>query len=126
MTSLEYPLWVWVFFFSVVLVALFVDIGIVNRKSHAPKRRETIIWSIIWVSLALAFNAFIAWQFGVGTASFSSPAISSSYRSRSTIFSFSFLIFHLFQGTKEVSAPRAVLGDFHGDGDASCHDLSRC
>lgn len=66
MTSLEYPFWVWVFFFSVVLVALFVDIGIVNRKSHAPSRHETIIWSIIWVSLALAFNAFIAWQFGIG------------------------------------------------------------
>jgi tellurite resistance protein TerC len=66
MTSLEYPFWVWVFFFSVVLVALFLDIGIVNRKSHAPSRRETIIWSIIWVSLALAFNAFITWQFGIG------------------------------------------------------------
>ncbi|MFL6467299.1 MAG: TerC family protein [Pyrinomonadaceae bacterium] len=65
MTSLEYPLWVWVFFFSVVLIALFVDVGIVNRKSHAPSRRETIIWSIVWVSLALAFNAFIVWHFGI-------------------------------------------------------------
>ena len=65
MTSLEYPLWVWIFFFIVVLSALFVDIGIVNRKSHTPSRRETILWSIVWVSLALAFNAFIVWQFGL-------------------------------------------------------------
>ncbi len=68
MTPIEYPLWVWIFFFSVVLVALFVDIGIVNRNAHAPTRKETIVWSIVWVSLALAFNAFVLWQFGVAHA----------------------------------------------------------
>lgn len=65
MNSIEYPLWVWITFFAVVLAALFVDIGIVNRKSHAPTRRETITWSIVWVSLALSFNAFVLWQFGI-------------------------------------------------------------
>jgi tellurite resistance protein TerC len=55
---IEYPYWVWITFFAVVLTALFVDIGIVNRKSHAPTRKETIGWSIVWVSLALSFNAF--------------------------------------------------------------------
>src|SRR5215204_4217194 len=64
MTPIEYPLWVWLSFFAVVLAALFVDIGIVNRRSHTPTRRETLIWSAVWVSLALAFNAFIYWQFG--------------------------------------------------------------
>jgi tellurite resistance protein TerC len=68
MTSIEYPFWVWVFFFAVVLTALFVDIGIVNRRSHAPSRKETITWSIIWVSLALGFGAFIFSQFGLGHA----------------------------------------------------------
>ena len=64
MTSIDYPLWVWLFFFAVVLAALFVDIGIVNRRSHTPTRRETLVWSAVWVSLALAFNGFIYWQFG--------------------------------------------------------------
>lgn len=68
MTPVEYPFWVWVFFFAVVLIALFVDIGIVNRTSHAPTRKETILWSIVWVSLALGFNAFIFWQFGIDRA----------------------------------------------------------
>ena len=61
MNVIEYPFWVWVFFFAVVFVALFVDIGIVNRKAHAPSRKETIVWSIVWVSIALAFNVFIYW-----------------------------------------------------------------
>ena len=64
MTSIEHPYWVWIFFFSVVLIALFVDVGIVNRKAHAPTRKETIGWSIIWVSLALLFSGFLYWQVG--------------------------------------------------------------
>ena len=59
---MEYPFWVWVFFFAVVLIALFVDVGIVNRHAHAPTRRETFAWSAVWVSLALAFNGFVYWM----------------------------------------------------------------
>ena len=64
MTTVEYPFWVWLFFFAVVLIALFIDIGVVNRRSHAPTRKETMVWSAVWVSLALLFNAFIFSQFG--------------------------------------------------------------
>lgn len=59
MNGVEYPIWVWSTFFAVVLIALFVDIGIVNRKAHVPSRRQTFAWSIVWVSLALAFNVFV-------------------------------------------------------------------
>lgn len=61
MNVIEYPFWVWITFFAVVLAALFVDIGIVNRKSHAPSRKETFAWSAVWVSLALIFNGFVYW-----------------------------------------------------------------
>ncbi|MGC2238712.1 MAG: TerC family protein [Pyrinomonadaceae bacterium] len=62
--TVEYPFWVWIFFFAVVLLALGVDLGIANRRAHAPTRRETLAWSAVWISLALLFNAFIYWQFG--------------------------------------------------------------
>ncbi|MEO8073178.1 MAG: TerC family protein [Acidobacteriota bacterium] len=62
--NIDYPMWVWIFFFAVVLIALFVDVGIVNRHAHTPTRRETIGWSIVWISLALAFNGFIYWHVG--------------------------------------------------------------
>jgi len=64
MNSIEHPLWVWILFFAIVLIALFVDIGIVNRKAHVPTRKETFSWSIVWVSLALLFNVFVYWQVG--------------------------------------------------------------
>lgn len=61
---MDYPLWVWIFFFAVVLIALFVDVGIVNRSAHTPSRKETLVWSAVWIGLALAFNAFIYWHVG--------------------------------------------------------------
>jgi tellurite resistance protein TerC len=61
MNIIEFPYWVWVTFFAVVLTAVTIDIGIVNRRSHAPTRRETVTWSLVWVSLALAFNGFVYW-----------------------------------------------------------------
>jgi len=64
MTPIEYPYWVWAVFFVVILTALFIDVGIVDRKSHTPTRRETVTWSLVWVSLALAFGGFILWNFG--------------------------------------------------------------
>lgn len=67
--SIEYPFWAWIVFFAVVLIALFVDLGIANRRSHAPTRRETFAWSAVWISLALIFNGFIYW---VVTNSYSS------------------------------------------------------
>lgn len=62
--NFEYQFWHWLVFFAIVLAALFVDIGIVNRKSHAPTRKETIIWSFVWVLIACFFGAFVLWEFG--------------------------------------------------------------
>ncbi|QQS34521.1 MAG: TerC family protein [Acidobacteriota bacterium] len=68
MTPIDYPYWVWILFFSIVLTALAVDLLIVNRKAHAPTRRETFIWATVWVSLALSFGIFIFYQFGINHA----------------------------------------------------------
>ncbi len=65
MEPIVYETWHWVLFFAVVLTALFVDIGIVNRKSHVPSRKETFGWAVVWVSLALAFNVFMWYEFGL-------------------------------------------------------------
>jgi tellurite resistance protein TerC len=62
--TVEYPYWVWIFFFAVIFIALGIDLGIANRRAHKPTRRETLIWSAVWISLALLFNAFIFWMFG--------------------------------------------------------------
>lgn len=57
--TVHYPVWCWVTFFVVVFLALFVDLGLANRRPHAPSRRETFLWSGVWISLALLFNVFV-------------------------------------------------------------------
>jgi tellurite resistance protein TerC len=64
MSPVEYSYWAWGLFFVVVLTALFLDIGVINRRSHAPSRKETAGWSIVWVSLAAFFSLFVFYQFG--------------------------------------------------------------
>jgi TerC family integral membrane protein len=49
----------WVGFNFFVLVALALDLGVFHRKAHKIKMREAALWSLIWISLALAFGFFI-------------------------------------------------------------------
>lgn len=64
MNEVIYPWWAWVGFATIIFAALAVDLGLFNRKAHAPSYKETIAWSVVWVSLALIFNGFIFLQFG--------------------------------------------------------------
>ena len=68
MNGIEYPFWTWALFFGVVLAALGLDIGFVNRRSHKPTRRETLAWSAVWVGLAVGFGIFLGYQFGLAHA----------------------------------------------------------
>lgn len=55
--------WMWVLFAVVVVAALALDLGVLNRKAHAPSMREALTWSVGWISLALLFGVGIwVWQ----------------------------------------------------------------
>jgi tellurite resistance protein TerC len=43
---------------------LVLDLGVFHRKSHEIKVKEALIWSLVWVSLALIFNLFIYYARG--------------------------------------------------------------
>lgn len=48
----------WTVFGLLMFVMLTVDLGM-NRKAHAVSFRQALAWSVIWVTLALAFNVGI-------------------------------------------------------------------
>lgn len=52
-------LWLWVGFNGFVLAMLALDLGIFHRHAHVVSVREAALWSILWISLALLFNAGI-------------------------------------------------------------------
>lgn len=55
-------------FNAFVLGMLAFDLGVVNRRKHAIKFKEAAAWSAVWIGLALAFAALVAYKRGSGTA----------------------------------------------------------
>lgn len=49
------PVWMWVAFNAFVLVMLAVDLGVVHRRAHEVTLKEALVWSGIWIALALLF-----------------------------------------------------------------------
>lgn len=48
-----------------ILAMLILDLGVLNKKSHAISSREAAIWSVIWISLAMGFSGIIYYFMGV-------------------------------------------------------------
>lgn len=51
--------WILVGFNVFVVIMLALDLGVFHRKNEVVKVREALIWTAIWVSLALCFNGLI-------------------------------------------------------------------
>ncbi len=60
--------WMWGAFLAFVLAMLALDLFVFGgRKAHKVSVREAAAWSLVWVSLALVFNALL-WWYLKGTA----------------------------------------------------------
>ncbi len=49
----------WIGFGLLVVAVLAMDLGLFNRKAHAPSFKEAALWSLVWVSLAVLFGAWV-------------------------------------------------------------------
>ncbi len=61
-------IWMWVVFNIFVLGMLALDLGVFHRTPHQIKVREALVWSAIWIALALMFNLGIYFWRGTETA----------------------------------------------------------
>jgi len=43
---------------------LALDLGVFHKKTHKVPVKEALIWSAVWISLALIFNLFVLFEFG--------------------------------------------------------------
>lgn len=46
-------------FAVLILVMLLLDLGVFNKKVHAVSSKEAAIWSIVWITLSMAFSGVI-------------------------------------------------------------------
>ncbi|NUQ82301.1 MAG: TerC family protein [Bacteroidetes bacterium] len=59
---MEITIWHWVIFNAFILILLLLDLGVFHRKSQTVTVKSALIWSAIWISLALVFNLGV-WQY---------------------------------------------------------------
>ncbi len=56
--------YLWIGFNLFVLLAVSLDLGVFHRKAHKVEVREALLWSIIWIGLAVTFGYFVWHWFG--------------------------------------------------------------
>jgi tellurite resistance protein TerC len=56
----------WLMFVAFVLVLLALDLGVFHRRAHVVGFREAVGWSVVWLSLGLAFSGVVygCYEFG--------------------------------------------------------------
>jgi len=58
------PVWLWLAFVAVVVALLVFDLGVLHRSNREIGVRESLVLSSMYVTLGLAFGAFVWWQIG--------------------------------------------------------------
>ena len=56
-------LWLWIGFNLFVLLMLALDLGVFHRKAHAVTFKESMAWTVVWITLAMLFNLGV-WHYG--------------------------------------------------------------
>src|SRR5215470_7332486 len=52
---MSHQVWIWVAFNVFVLMMLAVDLGVLHRRAHEVTLQEALVWSGVWIALALLF-----------------------------------------------------------------------
>jgi len=55
----------WLGFTAFILGMLALDLGVFHRTAHEVSQREALVWFLIWVGLAIVFNALLYVWFGL-------------------------------------------------------------
>jgi tellurite resistance protein TerC len=58
------PAWVWVTFLGIVVALLAFDLGVLHKDDHEIGVRESLLLSAGYISVALAFGAWVWWYMG--------------------------------------------------------------
>lgn len=74
-------IWMWIGFNLFVLAMLALDLGVFHRHAHTVSVKEATIWSVVWISLALVFNAgiYFFWQQLIPTSAYSNSDAALSF-----------------------------------------------
>jgi tellurite resistance protein TerC len=56
---------IWIVFLVLVFALLALDLGVFHKKNHKISMKESLVWTSIWVSIAMLFGIAIYWIYDV-------------------------------------------------------------
>jgi tellurite resistance protein TerC len=78
----DLKLWAYVGFIGLVFVFLALDLGVFHREAHEVSMKESLAWSVVWLTCGLSFTGFVyfAYQYhwlglGLETPQYAAGAI---------------------------------------------------
>jgi tellurite resistance protein TerC len=57
--QMGHSIYFWIGFHAFIFLMLAIDLGVFHKKTHKVPVKEAIIWSSVWITLAMLFNVFI-------------------------------------------------------------------
>ncbi len=51
-------------FSIIIIIMLLLDLGVFNKHSHVVSNKEALVWSVVWISLAMIFSGVIYYYLG--------------------------------------------------------------
>ena len=58
------PTWLWVSFSIAIVILLFIDLSLFGKGDQTISRKKALIESGLWITIALIFNVWFAFQYG--------------------------------------------------------------
>jgi tellurite resistance protein TerC len=58
------PSWLWMIFSAGILVLLLIDLSLFGRSTHKVSKKNSLIETALWISVALAFNLWFGMTYG--------------------------------------------------------------
>ena len=54
----------WIGFHLFIFIMLALDLGVFHKHTHKVPVKEAVVWSAVWISIAVLFNLFVFFEFG--------------------------------------------------------------
>lgn len=54
----------WILFAVIIAVLLSLDLFVFHKKGHVVSFKEALLWSVVWIALALIFNTYVYFSRG--------------------------------------------------------------
>ena len=61
---LSKPLWMWLAFLAIVIALLVFDLGILHKDNREIEVRESLVLSVGYIGMGVAFGAWVWWYLG--------------------------------------------------------------